>query len=156
MNLERAYRTLLHLYPNDFQQRFESEMLKTFAQAASERRLQARSAFMRFLLLEFVGLLCGAAAEWFATLFGSGSARRRFPGELEFAATGVSVVHPCLPGEVLEAQERIALLIQRMVHAIANHDFSSARSYSYEERAARLELRRLWEKHNIDDPENSR
>jgi hypothetical protein len=163
MNLERAYRALLRLYPKDYQALFAAEMLISFGQAAGERRRQAGLAFIRFLLGELMGLLCGAGAEWVAKLTGNRPAGGRsltdFPtmrprAVLEFAETGVNASQTGLPREVMEAQERIAILVRHMVHAIANHDFSNARRYSYEERQARHELRRLREKHGIDDSEN--
>jgi hypothetical protein len=46
------------------------------------------------------------------------------------------------------------MLIQRTVHAIANHDFPGARRYSHEERLAREELRRLRQKHDMGDVGN--
>jgi ATP-dependent Clp protease ATP-binding subunit ClpC len=63
-------------------------------------------------------------------------------------------LHISLPDEVIAAQARISMLIQRTVHAIANHDFPGARRYSYEERLARDELRRLRQKFDIDDSGN--
>jgi hypothetical protein len=78
------------------------------------------------------------------------------PRELWFGGTCVSAGHGSLPGEVVEAQARISMLIHRTVHAIANHDFPGARSYSHEERQARDELRRLGEKYNIDNSGNDR
>jgi hypothetical protein len=75
------------------------------------------------------------------------------PRELRFAATCLNVSHPSLPHEVMEAQERIAMLVNRMVDAIANHDFAGGRRYSFEERQARDELHLLREKHNIEDSE---
>jgi hypothetical protein len=167
MNLERAYRTLLRLYPNDYRALFADEMLNTFNQAAAERRQQPRLAFIRFLVGEFIDLASGAGAEWIAKLTTDSSIRGRclpdlrmmrppgVPQELWFAGTCLNVSEAALPQEVIETQDRIAMLINRMVHAIANHDFPGARRYSYEERQARVELRRLREKHNIDDSESN-
>jgi hypothetical protein len=167
MNLERAYGTLLRLYPNDYRAVFATEMLSAFEQAAGARRLQPRLAFVRFLLSEFISLFIGAGAEWIAKLTTASSVRGRclpdlrmmrppgVPRELWFAGTCVNVSQSALPHEVMEAQKRIALLIKRMVHAIANHDFPGARRYSYEERQARDELRRLRVKYKIDDSEST-
>ena len=163
MNLRRAYRTLLRLYPNDYRAMFALEMQNAFEQAAEERRLQCRPVFIRFLLGEFIDLLIGAGAEWIAKLTTDSSARGRclpdlrmmrppgVPRELWFAGTCLNAGQPSLPDEVMEAQDRISMLIHRMVYAIANHDFPGARRYSYEERQARDELRRLREKYDIDD-----
>jgi len=167
MNLERAYRNLLRLYPNDYRALFAAEMQTTFNQAAAERRRQPRLAFIRFLLREFIDLVSGAGAEWIAKLTTDSSVRGRclpdlrmmrppgVPRELWFAGTCLNVSQAALPHEVIEAQDRIAMLIDRMVHAIANHDFPGARRYSFEERQARVELRRLREKYHIDDSESN-
>lgn len=165
MSLVRAYRTLLRLYPNDYRTQLATEMSTAFEQAIGERRRQPGSAFVRFLLGEFTDLLIGAGTEWIAKLTTDSSVRGRcmpdfrmmrppgVPRELRFAATCLNVSHPSLPHEVMEAQERIAMLVNRMVDAIANHDFAGARRYSFEERQARDELHLLREKHNIEDSE---
>jgi hypothetical protein len=163
MDLRRAYRTLLRLYPSDYTALFALEMQNALEQAAEERRLQSRAVFVRFLLGEFIDLLIGAGAEWIAKLTTDSSVRGRclpdlrmmrppgLPRELWFAATCRNAGQASLPDEVMEAQDRISMLIHRMVYAIANHDFPGARRYSNEERQARDELRRLREKYNIDD-----
>lgn len=167
MNVGRAYRTLLRLYPNDYRALFAMEMLNTFEQAAEERRRQSGPAFFRFILGEFIDLLIGAAAEWIAKVTTNSSVRNRClpdlrmmrpPGvsrKLWFAGACMNAGQAPLPDEVMEVQERIAMLINRMVHAIANHDFPGARRYSHEERRARDELRRLREQYNIDDSESN-
>ena len=66
MNLNRAYRPLLRLYPSDYRALFAAEMQHAFQQAAEEHRLLGRSVWMRFILGEFLGLLMGAAEEWIA------------------------------------------------------------------------------------------
>ncbi len=53
--------------------------------------------------------------------------------------------------EIAEAQERTETLIERMVHAIANHDFEGARRYARQETEARETLRVLREKHGIGE-----
>jgi hypothetical protein len=163
MDLRRAYRTLLRLYPSDYTALFALEMQNAFEQTAEERRLRSRPVFVRFLLGEFIDLLIGAGAEWIAKLTTDSSVRGRclpdlrmmrppgLPWELWFAATCRNTGQASLPDEVMEAQDRISMLIHRMVYAIANHDFPGARRYSNEERQARDELRRLREKYNIDD-----
>jgi hypothetical protein len=163
MHLLRAYRTLLRLYPNDFRAMFAPEMQNAFDRAAEERRLQCRPVFIRFLLSEFIDLLIGAGAEWIAKLTTDNSARGRclpdlrmmrppgVPRELWFAGTRLSARQASQSDEVVKAQDRISMLIHRMVYAIANHDFPGARRFSYEERQARDELHRLQEKYNIED-----
>lgn len=167
MSLVRAYRTLLQLYPNDYRTQFATEMSTAFEQAIGERRRQPGYVFVGFLLGEFTDLLIGAATEWIAKLTTDRSVRGRcmpdlrmmrppgVPRELWFAGTCLNVSQPSLPHEVMEAQERIAMLVNRMVDAIANHDFPGARCYSFEERQARDELRRLREKYNIKDSETN-
>ena len=160
MRAEQAYRTLLRLYPSDYRALFALEMQNSFERAAEEHRLLGRPVFIRFLLSEFVGLLGGVGGEWIAKLTTDSSVRGRclpdlrmmrppgVPRELWFA--GAYEGHgQGSPDEVLAAQARVSMLIQRMVHAIANHDFPGARRYSYEERLAHEELRRLRQKHDI-------
>ncbi len=60
--MSRLYRALLALYPNDYRQAFAVEMLRAFDSAAAERR------GLRFHVEEMLGLLAGAAREWFAKL----------------------------------------------------------------------------------------
>jgi len=168
MNIERVYEALLRLYPHDYRVLFATEMLNAFKQATAERRQQPGLIFIRFLLVEFVGLLIGAGAEWIAKLTTNSSVRGRclpdlrmmrppgVPRELWFAGTCVNVRRAPLPYEIINARERIAMLVNSMVHAVANHDFPGARRYSYEEREARDELRRLQEKYNIGDSGRNR
>jgi hypothetical protein len=162
MNVSRIYRTLLGLYPTDYRALFAIEMLRAFEQAAEERRRQSGLTFLGFLLVEFIDLLIGAGREWMAKLTTDSSVRGRHlpdlrmmrppgvPRELWFAGACVNASQGS-PDAVMAARERIAMLINRTVHAIANHDFPGARRYSQEEREAREELRRLGEKYNIDD-----
>lgn len=162
MNLPKAYRTLLRLYPSDYRARFALEMLTAFKQTAEQRRLQSSPAFMRFFIGEFIDLLLGAGAEWIAKLTTDNSIRGRclpdlrmmrppgVPQEVWFAGACPHAREVFVPDELMAAQDRISMLIHRTVHAIANHDFPGARRYSGEELKARDELRRLQEKYNID------
>jgi hypothetical protein len=163
MNLRRAYLTVLRLYPNDYRAGFALEMQNAFEQAVEERRVRGWPVFVRFLLAELIDLLIGACEEWIAKLTTDKSVRGRclpdlrmmrppgVPRELWFAGTCLNAGQASLPDEVMKAQDRISMLVQRMVCAIANHDFPGARCYSYEERQMRDELRRLREKYNLDD-----
>jgi ATP-dependent Clp protease ATP-binding subunit ClpC len=54
-----------------------------------------------------------------------------------------------LPQEVVELQTRVRSIVSRMEQAIANHDFSEARSCSDEERIERDKLRLLYQKHGL-------
>jgi len=149
MSAEQAYRTLLRLYPSDYRALFALEMQNAFERAAEERRSHGRLVFLQFLLDEFIGLLIGVGTKWIAKLTTDSSVKGRcLP---EFAGAYQGNAQGSLPAEVLEAEARVSMLIQRIVHAIANHDFPGARRYSYEERMARDELRRLQQKHDIGD-----
>jgi hypothetical protein len=64
--MKRAYRTLLRLYPRDYQARFSAEMLDAFEQTDPG-----------FVPVELLGLLLGAAREWSAKLSTSPSIRGR-------------------------------------------------------------------------------
>jgi hypothetical protein len=138
-------------------------MQNAFERATEERRRPGRLIFIRLLLAEFIGLLNGIAGEWIAKLTTDSSVRGRclpdlrmmrppgVPRELWFAAAYQSRSQGSLPAEVLEAEARVSMLIRRMVHAIANHDFPGVRRYSYEERVAHDKLRRLRRKYDIAD-----
>ena len=155
--MRRAYAALLRLYPRDFRALFASEMLTAFEKTAVEWRACGRAAFVRFTVNELAGLMIGAGAEWVAKLTTDSSRRgRHLPDRLLMRPSGVSwethygAALP-IPEELRQAQSRTEFLVNRMVHAIATHDFEGARSYSYEEREARENLRLLREKHNIAD-----
>ncbi|HTS32195.1 MAG TPA: hypothetical protein VMH81_40270 [Bryobacteraceae bacterium] len=158
----RIYRTLLRLYPNDYRALFAAEMSRAFRQAAEERRRQCGPAFVGFLLSELAGLLIGASAEWISKWTTDRSVRGRslpdlrmlrppgVPREVWFAGACLSAPDTSLPEELIDARNRVSLLVQRMVYAIANHDFPGARRYSNEERQARAQLRRLEERCHIE------
>ena len=154
MRAAKAYRTLLRLYPADYRALFARQMLDSFEREAKERRC-GRVAFIRFLLAELAGLISSAGAEWVAKWTTDSVVRGRALPDLRMMRppgvsrerwfAGAYQIHRegSLADEVLETQARISLLIERMVRAIANHDFPGARRYSYEESQAREELRRL-------------
>lgn len=54
-----------------------------------------------------------------------------------------------MPDEIAAVKQRVEFCLRRMEHAIANHDFPGARSYSYEDLKAREQLRKLWEKQGL-------
>ncbi|HLK68019.1 MAG TPA: hypothetical protein VKU19_31515 [Bryobacteraceae bacterium] len=163
MSVVRAYRLLLRLYPADYQAFFRAEMEQAFQRAVEARRKEGRRAVLRFLVAEFTGLCIGATAEWISKLTTDCSVRGRCLPDLRmmrptavsrevwFAGACLEASQSSQPAEVMEAQARVSMLIERMVRAIAHHDFPGARRYSDEERQARAELRRLQEKYNIDD-----
>ena len=137
MKMRRIYMVLLSLYPRDYVASFGSEMLSTAELLAEEHRGHGRVAFVRFATTEMIGLIAGAAVEWMA----------KFRTNRPIAGVCVNRSGRSMPAdEVLESQRRIAFLIKGMEHAIANHDFSRARDYSYQERQQRERLRLLREK----------
>lgn len=156
--MRRAYAALLRLYPRDFRALFASEMLTAFEKTAEERRTCGRAAFVRFTVNELAGVVIGAGAEWVAKFTTDRSRRgRHLPDRLLMRPSGVSweahygtALLP-IPEELRQAQSHTEFLVNRMVHAIATHDFEGARSYSYEERKARENLRLLREKYHIGD-----
>jgi hypothetical protein len=155
MKIGQAYQSLFRLYPADYRAMFAVEMLHGFESAAHEHRQQGRMAFLRFLLAESMGLIGGAVAEWFAKLTTDRSVRGRrlpdlrmmrppsVPQELWFAGACAGVAQTSQPQEILDAENRIAVLISRTVHAIANHDFPGARACCREEREVRENLQTL-------------
>ena len=54
------------------------------------------------------------------------------------------------PEEVIELEQRLKSIVDRMENAISTHAFDEARSFSDEERKAREDLRQLRAKHNLD------
>lgn len=84
MNLVSAYRILLRIYPRDYTANFGAAMSASFVRATRERRLEGRVAFSRFLLAELRGLVCGAAAEWFAKWSGDPITRARCLPDIRF------------------------------------------------------------------------
>jgi len=156
-----VYSTLLRLYPRDFAASFTDEMVAAFEKAFEQRRRQGGAAFVRFAIAELVGVVIGVGTEWIAKLTTDSSIRGRVlpdlrnmrpvgvPPELWFAAASVNSGQSSLPFEVAQAQERVTFLVNGMVHAIANHDFQAARSYSYEEHRERNNLRILRKKYGL-------
>jgi hypothetical protein len=153
------YARLLQLYPRDFRASFTSEMLTAFEKAAADRRAQGRAAYIRFAIKELIGVGMGAAAEWTAKLTTDRSLRARslpdrlmmrppgVPWEAYFGDALADAPARTLPYELMQAQRHTEFLVQRIVHAIAHHDFEGARAYSYQERQARENLRMLREKY---------
>jgi hypothetical protein len=137
---------------------FATEMSSAFEEASQDRRRRGRGVYGRFVFTELVALTMGAGAEWIAKLTTDSAVRgRSLPDRLMMRPPGVSWdahyagAFPNVPGEVSKAQERTELLVQRMVHALARHDFTGARRYSDEERQARENLHSLRQKYQIND-----
>jgi len=70
---------------------------------------------------------------------------------LDEAGARVKLRQTSMPEEIADVQKRIKFIVHRMENAIANHEFEKARFYSDEERKERENLRKLREKHNVDE-----
>ena len=138
--MDWIFRTFLRLYPADYAALFGKEMVRTFRQTAEDYRRHGTVASFRFYLAEAAGLLCGAGLEWAAKLTTRKPVRNRILAERP---------DPDLPAEVLEAQQRVSILVNRLVQAIATHRFQDARNYSAEEQIAREHLRSVLLRHRI-------
>ena len=92
------------------------------------------AAYGRFLVAELVGLLLGAV-------------KARFAGPVPIDAA--PMVASDLPKEVLEAQNRVAVNLNRMLSSIAHREFVQARVYSDEDRKARQDLRMVLDKYGF-------
>ena len=54
--------------------------------------------------------------------------------------------------KLAQIRDRIDFIVERMEHAIANHEFEKARFYSDEERKERENMRSLCEQFNLEEP----
>ncbi|MGB8538884.1 MAG: hypothetical protein WCD57_20845 [Acidobacteriaceae bacterium] len=121
MTTTAIYRALLWLYPSEFRQQFSEEMVSIFEQRAGDRFADKGAVSFAFLLMEFSSIVKGANIMWFSKILPF----RREP--LESGATSTNI---------LTAEEATKLrneAIQKMVAAIADHDFVAARRFSDEE-----------------------
>jgi hypothetical protein len=131
-------------------------MASAFEEASQDRRRRGRGVYVRFVLAELAGLAMGAGIEWIAKLTTDASVRgRSLPDRLLTHPRGVPweahYAGAFLPDEVKQAQQQTDALVQRMVHAISDHDFLRARAFSEQERQARENLRTLRAKYQIDE-----
>ncbi len=150
MNLARVYGVLLRLYPLDYIDSFERDMLAAFERAGEQARGRGRAVYARFALREFVSLAVGAGREWLAKSTTSAAVRGRALPDLRMmrpAGVPREAWFAAAPNELIEAERRTEWLVSRIVHSIAHHDFEGARRYSYQERSARERLRLLRKKH---------
>ena len=139
--MRQFYTAILRLYPAQYRQAFEQEMIETFAQAAMDSRRGGPFRFVVFTACELAGLLNGFLFEWTA----------KWANQEAYITSRSSVPQRTdLPGEVAEAQTRLEHLLRSMEFAIAHHDFPKARFYSNEERIAREQLRRLVRKYRLE------
>jgi hypothetical protein len=128
MVVSRIYAGLLRLYPKAYQESFAGEMSSVFQRLAREYGSDSALGRMRFVMREVTGLLAGAAGAWLARA----ADPRRY-----------SAAESAAPTEIAATQARINVLVDRAVHAIATHDFETARTCAYEERQQRDKLRSL-------------
>lgn len=124
--LRRIYSMSLVLYPPDFRAQFRAEMVTVFEQAAAERR--GRTPVLVFFAREMLGLLVGAVRE---RISHNDSTRTQTHDDLPF------------PSDVAGAERYLEIVSRRLVHAIANHEFTNARYYDRQDRKARALLAEL-------------
>jgi hypothetical protein len=113
------YRGLLLLYPANFRNQFSGEMISVFEQRAGERFADRNSAPVAFFVIEFLSLLKGAFIMWLPDTL----TQDRNPSPADTPDTPT----------VEELTKQRATAIRKMCASIAEHDFSTARQYSYEE-----------------------
>jgi ATP-dependent Clp protease ATP-binding subunit ClpC len=70
---------------------------------------------------------------------------------IDEAGARVKLRQTSLPEEIVDVQKRLKVIIHRMEHAIANHEFEKARYFSDEERRMRDTLHGLREKYHLDE-----
>jgi hypothetical protein len=96
-------------------------MISVFEQRAAERFADRGAASFAFLLTEFFAIVKGANIMWFSNIL---------PTRHEQSESGATTTH------ILSAEEATKLrnqAIEKMVAAIADHDFVKAWRYSDEE-----------------------
>jgi DNA-binding PadR family transcriptional regulator len=126
MLLRRAYSVGLVLYPADFRAQFGAEMVTVFEQAAAQRRGRGGTSVLLFFVKEMLGLLAGAARE---RVFHDDAIRAH--DDLPF------------PSDVAGTERYLEIVSRRLIHAIANHEFTNARYYDQQDRKARALLAEL-------------
>jgi len=77
VRVQRAFAALLCLYPRDYRALFGREMHDAFAAAAAAHGGRGSTAFMTFVVSEFLAALRGAAAEWAAKIRSDRAGRGR-------------------------------------------------------------------------------
>ena len=126
MLLRRAYSLGLALYPADFRAQFGAEMVRVFEQAAAQRRGRGGAFVLMFFVKEMLGLLAGAARE------------------RVFHDDGIQPHDDLpLPSDVAGTERYLEIVSRRLIHAIANHEFSNARYYDQQDKKARALLAEL-------------
>ena len=136
--MARGFRFLVFLYPASYRAQFGVEMTAVHSEIAAEQRAAGWNAYLGFLCQEYAGLLAGACKQWWLSLIPPAA-------HTALCRTGASAASTSRypPEEVLAAQQRVEILVERMVHAIAHHQFEDARRFSREEQDAREALQTL-------------
>jgi len=101
---------------------------------------------------ELAGLIAGAVREWIAKWITNPAIRARLmPDWRLLRPVGVTRQDywGAAPAELTGAQRRVEYCVDRMVHAIANHQFEQARFYSNEDLKAREHLQRVRAKYGL-------
>jgi hypothetical protein len=89
--MKTAYTFLLRLYPRDYRAMFAREMRNAFEITAGEIRAGGRTAFLRFVVAEMLGLAEGAVSESIAKLTTDKSIRgRALPDLMMMRPAGVT------------------------------------------------------------------
>jgi hypothetical protein len=125
------YRGLLLLYPAEFRNQFSGEMISVFERSVGERFADRNSAPVAFFVIEFLSLLKGASIMWLEKTL----TQRTNPAPADASNTPT----------VEELTKQRATAIKKMCASIAEHDFNTARHYSYEETRLKNLLRDLGE-----------
>jgi hypothetical protein len=121
MTTSLIYRCLLWIYPSEFRQQFSEEMISVFEQRAGERFANRGGVSFAFLFMEFSGIAKGAYFMWFSKIL---------PFDRRQSESGVTTTSNLSAEEATKLRNQA---IQKMVAAIADHDFVTARRFSDEE-----------------------
>lgn len=126
------YKLILRPFPREFRAQFAEEMISVFQQALCDAEKDGTVSRIRLVSSELAGLARGCLREWQRLLT---SRKHRPVGRIcdEFV----------VPTSVEEAERYIELASRRVISAIANHQFASARIYDRNERRAREVLAEL-------------
>jgi len=132
---------LLGMYPKDHRAWFAAEMQSVFEESAQEHRKRGGARYLRFLLAECAGLVGGLGGAWAAKL-----TRGAYTHHPQLVRPSPATA---LPQEVQEAQDRVTIHLNSLLHAISHHDFVKARTCAAEEQKAREDLRLLRARYGI-------
>jgi len=128
------YHLLLRLYPAEYHNLFAPEMAAVHARAYAEQRQRGWGPLLAYTAIELCGVLAGVLREWVA--------KAATDSEYLAASSPATSIAPPQT-EIERCRTELDALVQKMVHAIAHHDFDGARRYANEESRERERLRRL-------------